>query len=140
MCLGTLFLILGVGSFIGGAVSAIQEVRRSQRAVRATGVVINMVTRPGMAGKPGIHCPVVEFTTAAGERIEFESDFGTSPATHAVGEPIAVRYDPALPKQATLDSIGAKWFTPVLMTAMGLLFMFLGVVFLAMAILWPVRH
>jgi hypothetical protein len=126
---GVLFLLIGAAVAIGGIVAVVKQKRALALGVTATGRVVDLVKTILNPGSAGIYCPVVEFTTAAGQPVRFQSDFGTMPASHTVGQAIAVRYDPASPQLAALDSATANWFVPGCTIAMGLLFLFMGVVF-----------
>ena len=63
-------------------------------------------------GSSGIYCPTVEFTTESGESVRFESEYGTMPASHTVGETVKVFYDPRNPKAAEIESALATWLVP----------------------------
>ncbi len=132
---GVLFVLIGVAVLIGGVVAAVKQALKSGRGVAATGTVVDLVSRVFNPGSAGVYCPVVEFTTAAGQPVRFESQFGTMPAGHRVGQSIPVRYDPADPQKAEVDSATANWFVPGCTSAMGLLFLVLGIVFLVIGIL-----
>ena len=94
-----------------------------------------MVRRAFNPGSAGVYCPLVDFTTAKGEPVRFESQFGTMPASHRVGQSVEVRYDPADPQKAKVDSATANWFVPGCTIAMGLAFLILGLVFLVVGVL-----
>ena len=111
---------------IGGAVAAVKQSRESARRVGATGTVVDLVKRVFTARSGGVYCPVVEFTTAAGQAVRFESQFGTMPATHQVGQTVAVQYELADPQKAEVDSSTSRWLVPGCMIGMGLGFLVLG--------------
>src|ERR1700674_1777087 len=99
LLIGVLFALIGIAVLIGGVVAAVKQVRKSGRGVATTGTVVDLVKRVFSPGTAGVYCPVVEFT-AAGRPVRFESQFGTMPASHRVGQSIAIRYDPADPQKA----------------------------------------
>jgi hypothetical protein len=132
---GTLFLLIGVAVLIGGAVSAVTQSRKAARGTPATGTVVDLVKEVVSAGSSGVYCPIIEFRTALGQAVRFQSDFGTMPASHHVGQSIAVKYDPADPQKAQVDSATARWFEPGCMLAMGLLFVGMGLLFVVIGIL-----
>jgi hypothetical protein len=134
LLVGVLFTLIGVGVLIGGAVTAIKQSRQSAGRKAATGKVVGLVKRVFTAGSAGVYCPVVEFATASGEVVRFESDFGTMPASHRVGQSIAVRYDPIDPQKAEVDSATARWLAPGCMILMGLGFLGMGLLFTVMGI------
>jgi hypothetical protein len=135
LLVGLLFVLIGVAVLIGGVVAAVKQGRKSARGVAATGTVVDLVKRVFNPGSAGVYCPVVDFATATGQRVRFESQFGTMPASHRVGQSVAVRYDPADPQKAEVDSVTANWFVPGCTIAMGLGFLVMGVVFVVMGIL-----
>jgi hypothetical protein len=121
-----LFILIGLAILIGGAVAAVKQSRESARRVGATGTVVDLVKRVFTARSGGVYCPVVEFTTAAGQAVRFESQFGTMPATHQVGQTVAVQYELADPQKAEVDSPTSRWLVPGCMIGMGLGFLVLG--------------
>ena len=135
LLVGLLFLVIGVAVLISGIVAAVKQKRKSARGVAATGTVIDLVKKIFNPGSAGVYCPVVRFTTGTGELVEFESGFGTMPASHRVGQTIAVRYDVGNPRSAEVDSATANWFVPGCTIAMGFLFLAMGLVFVVIAIL-----
>jgi uncharacterized protein DUF3592 len=133
--IGLLFVLIGLAILIGGVVSAVKQSRESARRVRATGTVVDLVKRVLNPGSGGVYCPVVEFTPSTGQAVRFESEFGTMPATHQVGQTVAVRYEVADPQKAEVDSATSRWLVPGCMIGMGLAFLVLGGALLAIGIL-----
>ena len=134
LLVGVLFVLIGIAVLISGAVGAVKQSRKASRGVAATGTVVDLVSRVFNPGSAGVYCPVVDFTTASGQPVRFESQFGTMPASHCVGQSIAVRYDPADPRKAEVDSATANWFVPGCTIAMGLMFLLMGSVFVVIGI------
>jgi len=135
LLIGLLFLVIGVAVLISGIVAADKQKRTSARGAPATGTVVDLVRKTFNSGSAGVYCPVVQFTTSTGQRIRFESAFGTMPASHHVGQTIAVRYDAANPQSAEVDSATANWFVPGCTIAMGFLFFAMGLVFVVIGML-----
>lgn len=135
LLVGSLFLIIGLAVLISGIVAAVKQKRKSARGVAATGRVIGLVKKIFNPGSAGVYCPVVQFTTGTGRVIQFESGFGTMPASHRVGQTIAVRYDVANPQSAEVDSATVNWFVPGCTIAMGFLFFAIGLVFVVIGTL-----
>jgi hypothetical protein len=133
--IGLLFVLIGLAILIGGVISAVKQSRESARRGRAAGTVVDLVKRVLNPGSGGVYCPVVEFTTATGQAVRFESEFGTLPATHQVGQTVAVRYEVADPQKAEVDSATSRWLVPGCMIGMGLGFLVLGGALLAIGIL-----
>ena len=132
LLVGVLFVLIGLGVLIGGAITAIKQSRQLAGRTAATGKVVGLVKRIFNPGSAGVYCPVVEFTIASGEAVRFESDFGTTPASHRVGQSIAVRYDPLEPQKAEVDSASSRWLVAGCMILMGLGFLGMGLVFTVM--------
>jgi Protein of unknown function (DUF3592) len=135
LLIGLLFVLIGLLVLIGGAVTAVKQSRQFAARTAATGKVVGLVKRVFKPGSAGSYCPVVEFMAANGEAVRFESDFGTMPASHRVGQSIAVRYDPADPTQAEIDSPASRWLAPGCMIVMGLGFLGLGLALILMGII-----
>jgi hypothetical protein len=134
LLIGGLFFLIGVAVLISGVVAAVKQSRKLASGVAASGTVVDLVKRVFNPGSAGVYCPVVDFTAASGQPIRFESQFGTMPASHHIGQSIAVRYDPANPQKAEVDSATANWFVPGCTIAMGLMFCGMGLLFLGIGI------
>jgi hypothetical protein len=134
LLVGLLFVLIGIAVLIGGVVGAVRQSRESAQRVAATGTVVDVVQRVVNPGSAGIYCPIVDFTTAAGQPVRFQSEFGTMPASHEVGQSIAVRYDPNNPQKAEVDSATSRWLVPGCMIGMGVLFLGMGLVFMVIGI------
>ena len=134
LLIGILFVLIGLAVLIGGVVTAVKQSRKTARGATASGTVVDLVQRVFNPGSAGVYCPLVQFTTASGQPVRFESGFGTMPASHRVGQTIAVRYDPDDPQKAEVDSATSRWLVPGCMAAMGLGFLGMGVVFLVIGI------
>ncbi len=134
LLVGLLFLLIGLAVLISGIIAAVKQKGKIARGVPATGTVVDLVRKIFNPGSAGVYCPVVQFTTGAGQLIKFESGFGTMPASHRVGQTIAVRYDPTNPQSAEVDSASGNWFVPGCTIAMGLLFFAMGLVFVVIGI------
>ena len=121
--IGITMPILGL-ALLGGAVfSALYRRRNLTGRKSAEGEVIELVRRGFNPGSPGIYCPVVRFRAPDGEEYEFESEHGSRPAMHKVGQTVTVLYDPADPENAEIRSALTRWLVPGLMIAIGLFFM-----------------
>lgn len=95
----------------------------------------SMARRPGSTmGTPSrpTRAEIVEFTTADGARIEFRSKIGSSDP-FPVGASVPVRYNPADPTDASIDTWFRLWGLSFVFLAVGLVEMAVGVVFLAVA-------
>ena len=134
LLIGLLFVLIGIAVLISGVVGAVKQSRESARRVAATGVVVDLVRRVVRPGSAGIYCPTVDFITATGQTVRFQSEFGTMPASYQVGQSIAVRYNPDNPQEAEVDSATSRWLVPGCMIGMGVLFLGMGLVFMVIGI------
>jgi len=134
LLIGLLFVLIGIAVLISGVIGVVKQSRESARRVAATGVVVDLVRRVVSPGSAGIYCPTVDFITAAGQTVRFQSEFGTMPASHQVAQSIAVRYNPDNPQEAEVDSATSRWLVPGCMIGMGVLFLGMGLVFMVIGI------
>jgi hypothetical protein len=131
--LGALFAFLVGMACLAGAVKAARAQRRKRaESVAASGVVVELTKRVFRPGSAGVYCPVVEFRTGSGEVVRFESAVGTMPASHSVGQALAVLYDPGAPGSAEIDSGLSNWLTTGCLLAFGALGLVFGLVFAAL--------
>jgi hypothetical protein len=100
-------------------------------------VVVGLQKQVFNPGTSGIYCPTVEFTTASGERVQFQSSFGTMPASHKVGQTVKVLYDPHKPDAAEIDSGLSNWFVPGCLAAFAIGAFVFSVMFLVLFFLFP---
>lgn len=75
---------------------------------------------------------IVEFNTPDGARHEFRSRIGSSDP-FAVGASVPVRYNPADPTDATIDTWFRVWGFPLIFLGAGLIEIVVGIGFLAVA-------
>ena len=130
-----MFLIFGLcsglaafGLFAGAAWAYFSQQRKMQSRVPTNGTVVELAERPG--NRSTIFCPIVEFKVPSGETIRFTSEFGSRPASHTVGQVVAVRYDPADPQKAEVESDMSLWVGPLIYGFMGLIACCLSTIFL----------
>jgi predicted ribosomally synthesized peptide with SipW-like signal peptide len=115
ICFGLAALAL-----LGGAVWAyFSQQRKMESRVAAAGSVVELTTGVGASGHASMFYPEVEFTASSGEKIKFRSDFGSRPAGHKIGQSVTVRYDPADPKKAEIESVMNLWLVPLILVFMG---------------------
>jgi len=125
-------LLAGLASvgLVGGAAWNYFKGRQTiQSHVAVTGTVVELVQRN--TSRSHIYCPMVEFTLTSGEKLRFTSEFGTLPASNKIGDVVKVRYDPANPQQAEIESGMSLWLAPLILVFMGLIACCLAVAFLA---------
>jgi hypothetical protein len=80
--------------------------------------------RSGSHGRSS--APQVEFTTADGQHVQFQSNLSSSPPAYDVGEHVGVVYAPASPGDARIDTPFQLWFLPGLFGGLGGLFAAIG--------------
>jgi hypothetical protein len=125
--IGCLMVLVALG-LVSLAVIAYQgQTRQREQRVDAQGEVISLVRRRSRkVGEIGVFCPIVKFWTPSGQEIQFESQFGTLPASHKVGQTVPVLYEPANPQNAEISSAMTKWLVPLSFGLMGLIVLSIG--------------
>jgi Protein of unknown function (DUF3592) len=92
----------------------------------AAGTVIEVHVRG--VGRNAVSFPVFEFRTSEGTVQRAESLLGTGLQSFQVGEAVAVRYDPADPSQAEVDTFAVLWGLALLRAGFALVFLVMGIV------------
>ena len=90
----------------------------------AQGEVVDLERSRGGNGL-GTYRPVVVFCDAGGAERRFVGSIGSNPPDYARGDKVTVRYDPAAPDKAVIDSWSARLLGPGLAGGMGLLLLWL---------------
>jgi hypothetical protein len=110
-----LFLVGGFALTCLGVWMWLKTRQMLARSVSAEGRYIDAAWQ--MAGNQGgvTQYGLIEFQTHQGETILFRGRVGTPFEGRKVGRPVRVRYDPARPTNAVVDSFVEIW-TPVLIT------------------------
>jgi hypothetical protein len=128
-----LFLRLFIGAFgiagvglLGDAIYTAWRMREFlQIAHGAKGEVTEIVWRrsasPNKSGSYRSYAyPRVGFRTDDGRAVSvLVLDNGSNPSNYRVEEPVAIRYDPANPNHAVIDSIDSEWFRPMPLCGIG---------------------
>jgi hypothetical protein len=129
---GCLLSILSIGFLIGAVVTYVRQRQRFAKQTSTTGIVLSLLTRSNSQSQSGgvIYCPIVEYTTAQGEMIQFESEFGTMPASHQVGQLVKVSYNPLDPQHAEIDSTMSRGVNSLILGFMGVVMLCIGSSFL----------
>ena len=131
----TISCLIAIGCLWAGVSALITQRRKRAASASASGVVVELQKQVFNPGSGGVYCPTIEFSTASGEVVRFESSYGTMPASHKVGQAVKVLYDPKEPRTAEIESGLSNWLVPgcLLVFAAGAIFfsvMFLGLHFL----------
>ncbi len=128
--------------FVAQGVITLARVRRfARRAVRTTGIVVDLARRwsdPGGPESTGsyLYFPIVRFGTADGQAVEFRSPTGTSWRSRRVGQTVPVMYDPANPRDARIDTFMATSCLPIGFTLFGVIFVAGGAAILLVMNWW----
>jgi hypothetical protein len=136
-------IVMGFGLAVGSGVVLWRTKVWIETSVSATGTVTaqassisggRRLSNPQGGGVSASKRPsraeIVEFQTADGTRIEFRSKISSSDP-FAVGATVPVRYNPADPADATIDTWFRLWGFPLIFLAVGVLEMCVGIIFLA---------
>lgn len=91
----------------------------------ATGTVVDLERAATGNGKASYY-PVVTYRDAAGAEHRFTGTIGSNPPGYRRGDEVSVRYDPAAPEEAVIDSWSARVMGPGLTGGMGLLLLWLS--------------
>jgi len=86
------------------AVSSYSVIDRVNREVTAPGSVVDTVVQLEAGDNSGFSYPVVAFTDRDGENHTVQVSEGSSPPEWAAGDAVTVRYDPAYPEGARIES------------------------------------
>lgn len=116
-----LFLCIGL-LMLAGAVASWNHARTFMAtALTAQGEVIELLAERTQSNSV-TYSPVVAFTTANGEYIEFTSSTSSYPPAYAPGEQVEVFYQPGKPRDAQLDGMFEQWGVVLIFGFMGLCF------------------
>ncbi|MCX6078546.1 MAG: DUF3592 domain-containing protein [Chloroflexi bacterium] len=132
--------LLSFGSIImlvGAVFAFIRQRQKFIERIFVKGVVVSLERRSSTSSDHSsgfMFYPVIEFRTASGENVQFESDFGSMPASFSVGQSVKVAYDPANPDKAEIDSAVSRYLVTTILGFMGLVILCIGAVFLLMGL------
>lgn len=118
-------MVIGLGLLAGGVYWTYSMKRFIANSVSTTGTVLRYNEHEDDDGTT--YHPVVQFATDRGEEITFESSTGSSFRPYREGQEIKVRYDPAKPRHAEINTVMDLWFGPVLLIVLGAFFDFFAV-------------
>ena len=86
--------------FVVGGYPLMKQVALDTMGVDATGTVV------AMAGGDRNKAPIVRFTTADGQEVEFKSGLATNFVSFAVGEEVEIQYLASMPQVAEVTVLG----------------------------------
>ena len=96
-----------------------------KNGIPTEGVVIKLKNRINKNRQTGTKAPVVQFRTATGEIVTYNSTTYTSPCSYVVGQYVPIWYDPNNPQEATLNRADA-YLLPMIFGGFGILALLLG--------------
>ena len=117
-------LVFGVLALIFGGIGAaiaLSVVNERAWMVHTEGSIVDLLRERDSEGGT-LYRPVFRFTTTAGQAYEVASDMRSNPPSHEIEQRVPVRYDPANPSQAKLDTLFENWFLPGLFCLFGCVF------------------
>lgn len=82
-----------------------------------------------------MYYPTVEFTTPDNSTYQFESNFGSDPARHNVGQVVKIGYDLHDPEKAEIESAMTRYLIPGILLFLMLITSCLGIVFVSISFL-----
>lgn len=97
----------------------------SGAGAEAVGTVVDLQRATTGNGKASYY-PVVTYRDADGTEHRFTGTLGSNPPGYRRGETVAVRYDPAAPEEAVIDSWSARALGPGLTGGMGVLLLWMS--------------
>jgi hypothetical protein len=133
LIVGILFFFIGIALIIYSIFTLFRQKRIIAQSEKAYGIVTNLTQKQRQKGY--IYCPQVRFQTKSGSIVDFQSDFGSKPASHKIGQQIEVLYNPFNPSQAQIKSFLSLWLVTLVSLLMGVTFTGLGFVLSAIGAL-----
>jgi hypothetical protein len=127
------FGLIGLGLLVGAFFSYRSTAAWLETSVAATGTVIGYERRTDSEGAL-TYFPVITFTPANGDEVEFTSSTGGSTRGYAIGASVPLRYNPALPFDAAIDTPLDLWIAAGVLGFLGLAFTLVGA-----GLLWVFR-
>ena len=95
-----------------------------KKAETVQGTVVELISK--RSDNSTTYAPVVSFTTKAGNKIEFTSSVSSNPPSYSEGESVEVLYDPAEPKDASINGFASLWIGPLIFGILGTVFFLIG--------------
>jgi len=94
------------------------------RAAVAPGTVVDLL--PSRSDNSTTWRPVVRFTSADRQNIEFTSSTSSNPPSYSKGERVEVLYAPANPRDAKINGFFSLWGGPLIIGGVGAVFFLTG--------------
>jgi hypothetical protein len=119
----TIFLAVGLLLLAAGAFVLWDSWNWLDNSVEAQGSVIEMVRIRDRDSGSVSYAPLVNFRTADGRTVEFQSAVSSNPPAYTVGETVRVLYDPDRPASAAVAGMFSIWGTAIIVGIIGAVFM-----------------
>jgi len=121
---GLLCIAVGCGFFVSALRIYMARRRFLATAQAASGTVAEVRVRG--IGRNAVSAPVLEFQGPGGRMQRAESWMGSGFQRFEAGQTVPVRYDPADPGKAEVDTFAVMWGLALLRAGYGLLFLLMG--------------
>lgn len=121
---------MGLAALISGVVWGAKRISLYRNGLPATGKVVENYQSSSTDSDDHTsvsYYPVVEFQTPDGQTHRFKGSTGSSSPDFEQGTRVRLRYNPKDPGQAQLVNFSQFWLGPVVITAAGLIALFLGI-------------
>jgi len=92
----------------------------------ATGTVTDFNLSSSSDGGGGTYCPVIDFTTHAGEAVKYYANMCSSPPSYDVGEQVEVLYDAQNIKNVQMKGFWSQYLAVIILSAIGTPFFLVG--------------
>ncbi|GAK68857.1 hypothetical protein RRU01S_03_00240 [Agrobacterium rubi TR3 = NBRC 13261] len=119
---GWCFLVLGLVFAAAGAGLFYYDNQFAARALRAEGVVSDLVRKRDETG----YTAIVRFTDAQSQQQEMADRMSSSPPRFSRGDKVDILYDPQSPSSALIDDVQGRYFLPGMFGGLGIIFTILG--------------
>lgn len=112
-CWTIFFNLFFAGFCLWGVYAAYTGWQLQTKGVTTPGIVVRLSEHSDSDGGCCTYVPVIDFKV--NERVyTIEGDTASYPPAYDVGEQVDVRYDPANPNTAQIDSLFERWIFPIL--------------------------
>ena len=95
-------------------------------AEAATGTVSGFDRSSSSDGSGGGYCPVIDFSTKAGEAVKYYANMCSSPPSYDIGEQVEVLYDPQDIKSVQMKGFWSQYLAVIILGAIGTPFFLAG--------------
>lgn len=132
-----LFSLIGAAILVGAFFSYQNTATFLDEASEVPGTVTDLIY--SRSSDSSSYYPVVEFETARGQLVEFQSSSGSNPASYSVGETVSVLYKPSEPESARINGFFSLWGVSVILGILGGAFFLVGVLMILVPLMTQAR-